>query len=171
MSLPQPSPPFRYACLSYTSSQLLFHVCCSDIMMRDNLFEVVTTSRTFYIQVGIVHASVWSSVQTAVGSTTEVSLTLLSLTVISLCTRLTVQRRCTAGSKLSQEPSWPSEVQGDLLQQYVSLSLLRDSTYFCFFKPPTLILVIYDCSDVLSWCRSCWELKRELNFVKCNRWH
>lgn len=26
--------------------------CCSDIMMRDNLFEVVTTSRTFYIQVG-----------------------------------------------------------------------------------------------------------------------
>lgn len=25
---------------------------CSDIMMRDNLFEVVTTSRTFYIQVG-----------------------------------------------------------------------------------------------------------------------
>lgn len=30
----------------------VFHCCCSDIMMRDNLFEVVTTSRTFYIQVG-----------------------------------------------------------------------------------------------------------------------
>lgn len=28
-----------------------FLLHCSDIMMRDNLFEVVTTSRTFYIQV------------------------------------------------------------------------------------------------------------------------
>jgi len=25
----------------------------SDLMMRDNLFELVTTSRTFYIQVGM----------------------------------------------------------------------------------------------------------------------
>lgn len=31
---------------------LVFCFFCSDIMMRDNLFEVVTTSRTFYIQVG-----------------------------------------------------------------------------------------------------------------------
>lgn len=30
---------------------VFFLLHCSDIMMRDNLFEVVTTSRTFYIQV------------------------------------------------------------------------------------------------------------------------
>lgn len=35
-----------------TAIRLVFLFCCSDIMMRDNLFEVVTTSRTFYIQVG-----------------------------------------------------------------------------------------------------------------------
>jgi len=31
---------------------ILIHVF-SDLMMRDNLFELVTTSRTFYIQVGM----------------------------------------------------------------------------------------------------------------------
>lgn len=29
----------------------LFSFLYSDIMMRDNLFEIVTTSRTFYVQV------------------------------------------------------------------------------------------------------------------------
>lgn len=135
-------------------------------MMRDNLFEVVTTSRTFYIQVGIMHASVWSSVWRAVGSTTEVSLTLLSHLRSFPCVPGWQSR---GDAQLDQSclrshrgPARSREICCNSMCPCPSCETPHVSLFLSQSFTPTLILVIYDFSDVLSWCCSCWELKREL---------
>lgn len=129
---------------------LVFPFCCSDIMMRDNLFEVVTTSRTFYIQVrlrGTYSVVTWMDtlrrfwdvtapqrsyvlyclhtlhVSLPVTHFLTICFSLCFLTVVlllSFSTRPTVQRRCTAGSRLFLGLLWPSGDLGGLLPQYVS---------------------------------------------------
>lgn len=108
--------------------KLFCPVFCSELMMRDNLFEVVTTSRTFYVQVLLSHFIVDSlfpslnvkdspyyelcssnttyflSIQAQLyyqGTIKQSKVTYLH-SVLSLCVRLTVQRTCTAGLKPSQ---------------------------------------------------------------------
>uniref|UniRef100_A0A4W6DSN5 Pleckstrin homology domain containing, family A (phosphoinositide binding specific) member 1b n=1 Tax=Lates calcarifer TaxID=8187 RepID=A0A4W6DSN5_LATCA len=74
----------------------------SELMMRDNLFEMVTSSRTFYIQV--IHMK--EKKQKNFSNNSKI-IHLYSLSVC-VCVRLTVQRTCTAGLRPSQEQLWLS---------------------------------------------------------------
>lgn len=67
---------------------------CSELMLRDNLFEMVTISRTFYIQVG--HPKALK--ETAIPHTCVIRVANAAWFSI----RLTVRRTCTAGSRPSQ---------------------------------------------------------------------
>lgn len=173
-------------------------------MMRDNLFEVVTTSRTFYIQVGglpalrqifnhyqlisclptknnkfmltkqislrefpwennkvSIYFHLYLSIHPSVSLSISIYLYLficpsitLSISIhLSICVclycyrylsnRQTVPRRCTAGSKPSRGPSWPSAGPAGRLQRYVSPPP-RSATRYHFPAP-------FDRTRVKTW--------------------
>lgn len=47
----RPTVLLKYSEKIVLAFEVFLYFICSDIMMRDNLFEIVTTSRTFYVQV------------------------------------------------------------------------------------------------------------------------